>query len=146
MTYASTYQLAVDRDSAQFKAPFNQIGNEARVFTHKDTAVIVPNSDTPSSMLAMDLRAEPLVLSMPAVESRRYYPVQLCDANAFNCGYIGSRATGNGPGDYLVAGPDWKGEKPAGIRQVFRSSAQFMADEFFNVCDKTGPGMTNYKP
>jgi hypothetical protein len=122
MSYAAMYEMAVNRDSAQFKAPFNEIANEARVFTYQDTAVIVPNSDTPYSMLFMDLRAEPLVLSVPAVDAGRYYSVQLVDANTFNYGYIGTRATGNGPGEYLVVGPGWTGEKPAGVRKVFRSS------------------------
>ena len=49
----------------------------------------------------------------------------LCDGNTFNYGYIGSRATGSEPGDYLVAGPDWKGQTPPGIKKVFRSSTQF---------------------
>ena len=70
MNYAVMYEYAVDRNSGQFKAPFNVIKNEARVFTYKDTAVITPNSDTPYSMLFMDLRPEPLVLSVPAVEKR----------------------------------------------------------------------------
>jgi hypothetical protein len=125
MNYAIVYAMAVDRSSGQFKTPFNEISNEARVFTPEDTAVIVPNSDTPYSMVALDLRAEPVVLSVPAVEKGRYYSVQLVDGNTFNYGYVGSRATGNEPGDYLVAGPDWKGEKPAGLRQAFRSSTQF---------------------
>jgi hypothetical protein len=122
MNYAVMYEYAVDRNSGQFKAPFNQINNEARVFTYKDTAVITPNSDTPYSILFMDLRAEPLVLSVPAVEKSRYYSVMLCDGNTFNYGYIGSRATGSEAGDYMVVGPDWKGETPVGIKKVFQSS------------------------
>src|SRR6476619_2345493 len=106
MNYAVMYAYAVDRDSGQFKAPFNQINNEARVFTYKDTAVITPNSDTPYSIMFMDLRAEPIVLSVPAVEKKRYYSVMLCDRNTFNYGYMGSRATGNEAGDYMVVGPD----------------------------------------
>jgi hypothetical protein len=31
----------------------------------------------------------------------------------------------NDPGDYLVVGPDWKGETPAGIRKVFSSTTPF---------------------
>jgi hypothetical protein len=127
MNYAVMYAYSVDRDSGQFKAPFNQINNEARVFTYKDTAVITPNSDTPYSTMFMDLRAEPLVLSVPAVEKDRYYSVMLCDGNTFNYGYIGSRATGNESGDYMVVGPNWKGETPPGIKQVFRSSTDFSA-------------------
>jgi hypothetical protein len=49
----------------------------------------------------------------------------LCDGNTFNYGYIGSRATGNDPGDYMVVGPEWKGETPPGIKKMFRSTTQF---------------------
>jgi hypothetical protein len=125
MNYAVMHEYAVDKGGPQFKAPFNQIKNEARVFTYKDTAIITPNSDTPYSFLWLDLRAEPMVLSVPAVEKERYYAVMLCDGNTYNYGYIGSRATGNEPGDYMVVGPDWKGEKPAGIKKVFTSTTPF---------------------
>jgi hypothetical protein len=125
MNYAVMYEYAVDRNSDQFKAPFNEIKNEARVFTYKDTAIVTPNSDTPYSLLWMDLRAEPMVISVPAVPRSRYYSVMLCDGNTFNYGYIGTRATGPDAGDYLVVGPDWKGATPAGIKRVFRSSTQF---------------------
>src|SRR5437879_545716 len=125
MNYAVMYEYCVDKNSGQYKAPFNQISNEARVFTYKDTAVVTPNSDTPYSMLWLDLRAEPIVVSVPAVEKNRYYSVQLCDGNTFNYGYIGSRATGNDAGDYLIAGPDWKGTTPPGIKKVFHSTTQF---------------------
>ena len=53
MNYAVMYEYAVDKNSGQYKAPFNQIYNEARVFTYKDTAIVTPNSDTPYS-LAVD--------------------------------------------------------------------------------------------
>jgi hypothetical protein len=125
MNYAVMNEYAVNRDSGQFKAPFNQINNEARVFTYKDTAIITPNSDTPYSIVWTDLRAEPIVLSVPTVEKARYYSVMLEDGNTFVYGYIGSRATGNEAGDYMVAGPDWNGATPPGIKKVFRSSTQF---------------------
>src|SRR6266480_5474395 len=127
MNHGVMYEYSVDKNSGQYKAPFNQINNEARVFTYKDTSVITPNSDTPYSILWTDLRAEPIVLSVPAVEKSRYYSVMLCDGNTYNYGYIGSRATGSNAGDYMVAGPDWKGATPPGIKKVFRSSTQFSA-------------------
>src|SRR5580692_10881681 len=125
MNYGVMYEYAVDRNSGQFKAPFNQIKNAPNVFTYKDTAIPTPNSDTPYSFVWMDLRAEPIVLSVPAVDPKRYYSVMLCDGNTYNYGYIGSRATGSEAGDYMVVGPDWKGATPAGIKKVFRSSTQF---------------------
>jgi hypothetical protein len=127
MNYGVEYEYSVDKSNPQYKAPFNQIKNEARVYTYKDTAIVTPNSDTPYSLLWLDLRAEPIVLSVPAVEKPRYYSVMLCDGNTFNYGYIGSRATGAEAGDYMVVGPGWKGETPAGIKKVFNSSTQFSA-------------------
>lgn len=127
MNYGVMYEYAIDKSSGQYKAPFNQIYNEARVFTPKDTAVITPNSDTPYSMLFLDLRTEPIVLCLPQVDKGRYYVVQLVDMYTFNYGYMGSRTTGNGPGCYLVAGPDWNGETPAGIKKVFRCETWFSA-------------------
>ena len=144
MNYAVQYAFAVDRSSGQFKAPFNQIHNEASVFTYKDTAIVTPNSDTPYSMLWLDLRAEPMVLSVPAVDKKRYYSVQLVDSNTYNYGYIGSRATGSEAGDYLVAGPDWKGETPPGIKKVFHSDTQFAPTAYrtqlFNPADLPNVG------
>ena len=125
MNYAVMQEFAVDRNSGQFKAPFNEINNEHRVATPEDTAVITPNSDTPYSMLWLDLRAEPMVISAPMVEKDRYYSVQFIDGNTYNYGYIGSRATGTEAGDYLVVGPDWKGGTPTGIKKVFQSTTPF---------------------
>ncbi len=90
-------------------------------------------------MTEIDLRAEPTVISVPAVAKSRYYSVQLTDANAFNYGYIGSRTTGVGPGDYMIVGPDWKGETPAYIKQVFHSttplSVILFRTQLFNAAD-----------
>ena len=123
--YKALYQFNVDKSSSQYKGPFNQIANEARVFTYKDTAIVTPNSDTPYSLAMLDLRAEPMVLCVPAVDKKRYYSVQLADLYSYNYGYIGSRATGNDPGCFMVSGPGWKGDTPAGIKKVFPSETQF---------------------
>ena len=125
MNYAVMYEYSIDKNSGQYKAPFNTMHNEHRVFTYQDTAIVTPNSDTPYSMAWLDLRAEPMVLTVPAVDKKRYYSVMLNDGNTFNYGYIGSRATGNEPGSYMVVGPRWKGETPPGIKKVFQSSTDF---------------------
>ncbi len=125
MNYGVMHEFVIDKGGAQYKGPFNAIANEARVFTYKDTAIVTPNSDTPYSMLWLDLRAEPMVISVPAVDPKRYYSVQLCDGNTYNYGYIGSRATGSEAGDFLIAGPKWNGPVPDGIRKVFQASTDF---------------------
>lgn len=125
MNYAVMQEFVINKNSGQYKGSFNTIKSDSRVFTYKDTAVVTPNSDTPYSMLWLDLRTEPIVISVPAIEKTRYYSVQLTDGNTYNYGYIGSRTTGSEPGDYLVVGPDWKGETPSGIKKVFQSTTPF---------------------
>ncbi|MCP9833724.1 DUF1254 domain-containing protein [Cyanobium sp. Aljojuca 7A6] len=137
--YKAMYEFNVDKASPQFKAGFNKVWNDAKTFTPKDTAIPTPNADTPYSMIQADLRAEPLVFCVPEVEKGRYFSVQLADLYSFNYGYVGSRTTGNGAGCYLVAGPNWKGEKPEGIAKVFRSETQFsliiFRTQLFNAAD-----------
>jgi hypothetical protein len=119
--YRILYSYFVDKDGPQYKAPWNKLVNNARVYTPDDTAIQTPNSDTPYSYVGADLRAEPLVFTVPAVGKERYYSLQFIDLYTFNFAYVGSRATGNEAGDYLLVGPGWKGEKPAGIKAVIRS-------------------------
>ena len=80
MNYGVMHEFAIDSNSSQFKAPFDQIKNRTHVETYKDTAVITPNSDTPYSLVWIDLRAEPIEISMPAVNSKRYYSVSSATA------------------------------------------------------------------
>lgn len=124
--YRIEHAYFVDRSGPEFVADWNTIANFARVFTSADTTVQTPNSDTPYSFVGLDLRAEPMVLTMPVIDKDRYFSVQLNDAYTFNFDFIGSRTTGNGGGSYLVAGPEWQGEVPAGIAKVFRSETNFV--------------------
>jgi hypothetical protein len=100
---------------------------------------VTPNADTPYSLVEMDLRAEPLVLCLPNVEKNRYYSVQLADMYSYNVGYMGSRATGNDAGCYLMAGPNWKGDTPRDIKKVFPIETHFalaiFRTQLFNAGD-----------
>ena len=122
--YRINHSYFTDSGSSEFKAPWNKLNNVARVYTPADKAIQTPNSDTPYSQLGMDLRAEPLVLIIPPIDKRRYFSVQLIDAYTHNFDYIGSRTTGNGGGNFMVAGPNWKGDAPKGISKVFRSETE----------------------
>jgi len=129
MNYKTMYQYAVDTENAEYKGPFNEVSCEARLFTPDDKAVVTPNADTPYCMFWMDLRAEPLVLSVPKMEADRYYSFQLIDLYTHNFAYVGNLTTGSEAGRYLLAGPGWKGEKPEGVNDVIRAET----DVIFNV-------------
>ena len=67
-SYRVQYDYFQDAGNPQFKAPWNHLCNVPRVYTAADTAVTTPNSDTPYSLLGLDLRSEPLVLTVPPIE------------------------------------------------------------------------------
>jgi hypothetical protein len=139
MNYAVFYDYFIDKSATAYKAPINQLYNTARVYTPQDTTIVTPNSDTPYSFVAMDLRAEPYVFCNPEIEKSRYFSVQLIDMYTFNYGYMGSRTTGNDAACYMIAGPSWKGEKPEGIAKVFQSETDFsiaaVRTQLFNPTD-----------
>ena len=125
-SYRIQHAYFVDAGNPEYKGPWNQIVNIPRVYTPADMAIQTPNSDTPYSFAGLDLRAEPIVLTVPVIEKNRYFSVQLIDAYTFNFAYIGSRTTGNDGGSFLIVGPNWKGEKPKGVTKVIRSETEFV--------------------
>jgi hypothetical protein len=124
--YRVMYSYFVNKQDPEYKGGWNEIHNTARVYTPGDKTIQTPNSDTPYSAVGADLRTEPLVLTVPPIEQDRYYSLQFVDGYTYNLAYVGSRTTGNGGGKYLLAGPNWKGEKPDGINEVIRSDTDLM--------------------
>jgi hypothetical protein len=116
----------IDKAGPEYKVPYNQIASFARVFTPDDTVVQTPNSDTPYSFAGLDLRTEPIVLTVPPIEKSRYFSIQLIDLYTFNFDYIGSRATGNDGGSFLVVGPGWQGQAPKGVKKVIQSETELI--------------------
>lgn len=125
-TYRVMYAYSVDKDNPQYKGPFNSVLNIARVFTPDDTAFVTPNSDTPYTFSGLDLRTEPVVVTVPKMEKNRYFVFQLMDLYTFNFAYIGSRTTGNDGGNYMFAGPGWTGATPKGITKVIHSETSLV--------------------
>lgn len=118
------YSYFVDQGDPEYKGPYNQLVNIPRVYTPADKAIQTPNSDTPYSWIGLDLRAEPIVFTVPPIEKERYWSLQLIDLYTHNFDYLGSRATGNDGGSFAIAGPNWSGETPAGIKKVIRCETE----------------------
>ena len=125
-SYNTWYKQAVDASALEYVGGFNKYRHYSEPFTAANKDIVTPNNDTPYSWAWLDLRAEPMVLTVPEVAKDRYYVTQWIDLFTFNFGYVGSRATGNGAGSYLIAGPLWKGKKPAGIKQVLRAESEIV--------------------
>ncbi|WP_259460877.1 DUF1254 domain-containing protein [Paraburkholderia sp. BL23I1N1] len=83
--------------------------------TFKD--VVAPNADTLYSIAWLDLKAEPLVLSMPDMHGR-WVLMEVLDAWTNAYASLGTRQYGGGPRQYLITGPGWTGTVPAGMIQI----------------------------
>jgi hypothetical protein len=118
------YSYFVDRNDPEYKAPYNVLFNIPRVFTPKDRIIQTPNSDTPYSWAGLDLRTEPIIFIIPKIYAERYWSLQLIDLYTHNFDYLGSRTTGNNGGIFMIAGPNWKGETPAGVTKVVRCETE----------------------
>ncbi|BFU94062.1 MAG: hypothetical protein NTNFB02_07840 [Nitrospira sp.] len=128
----------VDKDNPEFKGGWNTIGNNTRLYTPDDTTIQSINADTLYSFIGIDVRDEPIVITVPQVEKERYYGCSLFDL----WGYVemfGTRTTGNDAASFLIAGPLWKGETPKGIKKLFRIETTFGVAAFrtqlFNPSD-----------
>jgi hypothetical protein len=81
---------------------FNQFRHYARSATPSDTDIVTPNKETPYSWSWLDLRAEPIVLSLSALAAPRNYVNQWFDLYTHNFAYTGVRCTGRTPSRHLL--------------------------------------------
>ena len=122
-SYKMMFAQAVSDDTG---VPFNAVVHNTSLLGPDYTLIVRPNNDTLYSAAWLDLRAEPMVLAVPAVPPERYYSFQMIDLLTHNFGYVGSRATGTEAGHYLIAGPRWQGRSPDDIDGVFRAMSDFV--------------------
>jgi hypothetical protein len=122
--YRRLHAFFIDRESHEFKGAWNTLHHEARIFTAADRHAILPDCDTAHSVAGLDLRREPLVLSVPKMLDNRYYAVEFNDLYTSILGYLGSRTTGNGTGDFMIAGPGWSGKAPRNVHGVLQCETE----------------------
>src|SRR4249919_2858793 len=106
------------------QAPYNQF-NHAKAFPTADfKAVVRANVDTLYSSANLDLGAEPVVLSLPSTDGYFMMPLLSLWTDVFAA--PGTRTTGrNVKRDFLIAGPRWQGQVPAGL-ELIRSPTRFV--------------------
>jgi hypothetical protein len=125
-SYQTWRSQAVDKNAPGYVGGFNVYRNYSEPFTPDNKDIVTPNNDTPYSWAWLDLRAEPMVVSVPAVPKDRYYVMQWIDLFTQNFAYIGVRSTGFGAGSYMFVGPKWQGKTPPGISKVFKAETEIV--------------------
>jgi hypothetical protein len=105
-------------------APINQLAKMPHYVSPYFTNVVRISLNSPWTTGFVDLKDDPIVLSVPDTRGR-YYVFSIMNMWTDVFASIGKRTAGTGPGNFLIAGPDWKGTVPDGIKQTFKSSTRF---------------------
>lgn len=100
-------------------APLNQLSLLSDYIDPAERLVACPNQDVVYGAGSIALDIEPVVIQVPDFGSR-FWVYQVVDLRSDSFAELG-KMYGTQPGFYLLVGPDWKGEVPKGITQVFRS-------------------------
>lgn len=118
--YVYAYPLVlmdVSRQVLAARTGSNQFRHSVAFPDANFTGAISPNADTLCSTAWLDLKPEPLILSVPDTKGR-YYVMQMLDAWTNVFAAPGKRITGTGRGDFAIVGPEWRGQLPAGTMEV----------------------------
>jgi hypothetical protein len=100
-------------------APRGRVGMLYDYIDPGQTFVTCPNQDVVYGLGFFSLDEEPVVMQVPDFGSR-FWVYALYDARVDQFAEVG-KPYKTKPGFYLLAGPNWKGEKPVGIEMVLRS-------------------------
>jgi hypothetical protein len=106
-------------------APLGRIAMLSGYINPAQKLVACPSHDVVQGLGFFALDKEPVVAQVPDFGSR-FWSYALYDARTDQFGKLGKQYDTK-PGFYLIAGPDWKGETPAGIAGVIRSSTALAA-------------------
>jgi hypothetical protein len=99
---------------------FNRIAMLTGYVSPEQHFIACPNQDVTYGAGFMALDKEPIVFQVPNFGDR-FWVYALYDARTDEFSEVGKQY-GTKPGFYLMVGPNWKGEKPAGILTVLQSS------------------------
>lgn len=110
-------ELTKQHQLANGLSAINQLRHTSRFPDPGFRGVVSPNIDTLYSLSHLDLRNEPVMLEIPET-GNQYYMLQVMDAWTNVIISPGTRTIGMKAGQYLFAGPDWRGDTPAGLELV----------------------------
>ena len=115
MEYTRRVMTNVAKPEGKY-APMGEFAHMRTYPSPTDKEVTAPNADTLYSLAWLDLSTDAYVFSIPDAKDR-YFLMPMLDGftNVFQV--PGKRTTGTKEQKYLISGPGWSGEVPAGVTQ-----------------------------
>lgn len=101
-------------------APIGRLAMLSNYIAPEQRFVTSPNQDVVYGAGFLSLNEQPVVIQVPDFGDR-FWVYQLVDQRAESFAKMGIQY-GTQPGHYLLVGPNWHGQAPSGIKEVYRSS------------------------
>jgi hypothetical protein len=136
--YRVMYNSTQDNNYPQY-APFNTFYHARTVATPKDTLFVSPNVDTPYSYAVLNVKDEPVILTIPECEENRFIGVPFYDLYTHVIYTISPQNNGHSGGSFLIANEKWKGAVPKGVKKKIVSETDLIyvliRTQLFNTKD-----------
>jgi hypothetical protein len=71
--YRTMYVQAIDRNAPGYGAPFNEMAHKTELLGPEFKDIVRPNNDTMYSFAWLDLRAQPVVITVPEIADRHVH-------------------------------------------------------------------------
>jgi hypothetical protein len=110
--------------SGEYKAPLNQFGRIRTLVDPDFKDVVRISRSSLWSHAFVDLDEEPFVYSQPDTKGR-FIVMQALNMWTHDFASSGSRTTGIEAGNFLIAGPKWRGTAPPDVKETFRSTTRY---------------------
>ncbi len=95
----------------------NSLFSQSTLSGPESRVIVAPNRDTLYSIAILDLRGEPMALTLPEVTDR-YFTYQLLSPWTDSFAYIGTRATDGRAGTWVLTPPGWEGDLPEDVEVI----------------------------
>jgi len=123
--YKVMYAYAVYKDSGHFRAPFNTLAVVTPDTARTDSTGHAITPRPPYALAWLDLRKEPVVITVPAMKAGAHYDIQLIDLYTYHFGEISTEKNGSGGGSFLIVPASWSSRVPDKITGVIGSETSF---------------------
>ena len=123
--YKVMYAYAVYKDSGHYRAPFNTLAVVTPDTAKADSSGHAITPKPPYALAWLDLRTEPVVITVPPMKPDSHYDIQLVDLYTFHFGEISTAKNGNMGGSFLIVPAKWSSRVPDKITGVIGCETSF---------------------
>jgi hypothetical protein len=123
--YKVMYAYALYKDSGTYRAPFNALAVVTPDTAQTDSTAHGVTRKGPYAISWLDLRKEPVVITVPPMKEGSRYDVQLIDLYTYHFDELSTEKTGSAGGNFMIVPENWSGRTPDKVTRVIGCETSF---------------------